>query len=127
MLMDAVSESDNVKTELIDYRSNLEEMKTLPSVLFEESSMDTSDRNEDTENEKAGDEDIQIHVDDEPSLEGKLHIDLPDEDTNDNKKSRELEGDVKTEKSPIQTEEVPVNMEKVPDKMKEDSVDKNKF
>ena len=72
--------SDNVKTEIIDYKPNLEEMKTLPSVLFEESSMDASVKNEDIDDDKTGDEDVQVEVDDEPSPEGKLEIDLPDED-----------------------------------------------
>jgi KAT8 regulatory NSL complex subunit 2 len=89
MLMEAVS--DSVKTEMMDYKPNLEEMKTLPSVLFEESSMDASVKNEDLDDEKTGDEDVQVDVDDdEPSPEGKLEIDLHDEDITENKNDGEI-------------------------------------
>ncbi|RZC42961.1 KAT8 regulatory NSL complex subunit 2 [Asbolus verrucosus] len=88
MLMESVS--DSVKTEIIDYKPDPEEMKTLPSVLFEESSLEASSKNEDMDvDDKTGDEDVQIDVDDEPSPEGKLEIDLNDDDTNDNRNDGE--------------------------------------
>lgn len=74
--MDSVSEK--VKTEFIDYNLEIDDMKTVPALLFEESSMDDSLNNED--GNKTGDEDCNLDcaVENENSSEGKLEIDLND-------------------------------------------------
>lgn len=84
--MDQVSTSEGLKSEVVDYNMEPKEMKTLPSMLFEESSVDDNIKNEDFDVDVEGtqvDGDLKAEMD-APSPEGRLEIDLKEEGEDEN-------------------------------------------